>query len=69
MNFTLDSIQQFILQELLSPDNTLEVLDAPAVAADPLVGCAAGDDPRSISCPRTGWPRPEWRPRPASSAW
>ncbi|OUN05563.1 hypothetical protein B5G43_12240 [Flavonifractor sp. An92] len=45
MNFTLDSIQQFILQELLSPDNTLEVLDAPAFAADPLVGCAAGDDP------------------------
>ena len=45
MNLTLDSIEQFILQELRSPDNTLQVLSAPAFAPEALVGCAAGDDP------------------------
>lgn len=45
MALTLDTIRQFILQELRSPDNNLQVLDAPAFADDPLVGCAAGDDP------------------------
>lgn len=45
MTLTLNSIREFILQELRSPDNTLQVLDALAFAADPLVGCAAGDDP------------------------